>query len=94
MRYLLLLAVLLVGCPPPVPVPPPGPLTDDSCVDAETRLLALDCRDSRNRALGGPNLHGTKFSAICRENMANGVDMQPRCLATIPSCKELSTCHL
>ena len=106
---LLFLPLLLVlGCPPS-PVPPtPNPDDPDASVDdagdeadgstdvcrrAELKLLKLGCKDSRDRLIGGPNLHGTPWRTICRDNKKNGVDMHPSCIATQTACQGVETCR-
>jgi hypothetical protein len=86
---LLLLSAALLGCPPG-PNPPPG---SDICAAGEQNLLKLECKDDRARLIGGPNLHGVPWAAICRENKTNGVDMKPACIAMAKSCAEVDTCR-
>ena len=70
---------------------PPSP--NDACSAAEANLLALGCKDSRGRLLGGPNLHGVPWAQICRENAANGVDMKPTCIVAKTSCAGVFACR-
>lgn len=81
------------GGPAPTPPADAAPAPVDACAAAEAKLLALACKDSRGRLLGGPTLHGETWSALCRENAAHGVDMQPGCIASKTTCAEVSTCR-
>lgn len=91
MRKLLLLLCLVCACTPD-PLAP-HPVTDtDKCGDAESRLVALDCRDDRGRLLGGPNLKGVPFQERCRTAHNVGVWLNPLCLSNISNCKEIEAC--
>ena len=100
MRKLLLFLILLAGCHPqsstsPVnpdasdAAPVPGP---DVCGLAETNLLKLQCADTRGRLLGGPDLHGTKWSDVCRIDADAGISLVPSCIAAASTCAEVMLC--
>jgi len=108
MRAFVIAFVSFFGACPPSPTPPVPdadsgqPIADaateaapprDACDAAEARLLELGCHDSRGRLLGGPNLHGTRWGDICRDNAAKGVSMQPACIASKKTCAEVLTCR-
>lgn len=96
MRKLLLLIIplLVLGCPatPPVPKPPPAPGGSD-CEAAEKRLLVLECKDRRGRLIGGPTLKGKAWKDVCLENIDNGVDMKSGCIAQAADCAGVESCR-
>lgn len=79
--------------PLPVPVAPDGAQID-ACGQAESNLLILKCKDSRGRLLGGPNEHGVPFAAVCRDDLAKGVDVHASCIANASTCAGVSSCSL
>jgi hypothetical protein len=94
MRYLILLfALVLVGCPPPVvPNPPPPPADTDMCGDAEATLERLQCKDS----LGDPmwvNKRGERFAETCRIAQEEAlIFLDPKCITNAATCKEANEC--
>jgi hypothetical protein len=64
---------------------------NDACQAGQVALLKLGCTDNRGRLIGGPNEHGVPWAQICRENLANGVDMKASCIAASTSCSEVNT---
>lgn len=84
---LLLLPLVLLGCPPGVT--PPG---TNQCAAAEQNLLKLQCKDSRGYLLGGPNKSGVAFHDVCIEDQNNSIPLNPACLAQITDCKEVDPC--
>lgn len=94
MKYLLILAVLVMaGCgPKPNPNPPPNPEPQegDLCVAAQENLLRLQCQDE-GRLLGGPTRRGMPFDAFCREKIDQGVmtTQDALCLSKITDCSQV-----
>lgn len=89
------------AAPQPVVEAGPSPLLDaapyvdatpatDACARGEAQLLALGCKDSRGRLLGGPTMKGVAWAQVCRNNAINGIDMRPDCIATKRSCTEVN----
>ncbi len=81
------------GCPPspsspdPVkPTPTPVPTDTEWCDLAENHLTELNCVE------GQPTKKGIHFGAFCRELQANGIYINPRCLAEVKSCAEVDVC--
>src|SRR5262245_47554188 len=77
--------------PPPEP---PGPVDNPEreCMLAEQNLLALNCRDSRGRPLGGTNTRGEPFRDVCSTAWHNAIDMNPLCLKAAKSCEAVERC--
>ena len=94
MRKLLLLVPLILACsstPSQLTIPPaPG---GDLCDAAEKHLLDLQCKDRRDRVIGGPTLRGEAWSQVCHENIDNGVDMKTDCLTKAADCNGVEQCH-
>ena len=80
--------------PVPTPTPPPPQPVEpqDACWTAGQKLLQLGCRDTRGRLLGGPNLSGITWSAVCRQNLANGVDLNAACITAAATCQIAQAC--
>jgi hypothetical protein len=89
--FLSLPLLVLLGCPPPHVNPPPVPGASD-CEAAEKRLQVLECKDTRGRLIGGLTLRGKPWGDVCRENIANGVDMKSGCIAQAADCAVVSSC--
>lgn len=93
-----LLAAALAGCVPsntrPVVEEPldPAPSVAAPCQRAQENLLRLGCKDSEGRLLGGPNKAGDTFSAVCQNAVANHVNVNPVCIASVVKCSEVDTC--
>jgi hypothetical protein len=90
LRSLLALSFALVGllgCPTGHYIPEPEiPEVKGSewCDDAEKNLLALGCEE------GQPTKRGKSFTEFCIDTQKNGgIDLNPKCLATIKSCDEI-----
>lgn len=83
----LLLVVGLLGCTSERVIPEPViPKVEGSewCDDAERNLLALGCEE------GQPTKKGKSFTEFCLDTQQNGgIDLNPKCLATIKSCDEI-----
>jgi hypothetical protein len=89
-KLLILLALVLCGCPP-VHVPDP-PKDTELCGLAEQRLLELECRDPRGQPMW-VNALGIGFGDSCREAQEQGkVFVNPRCIAGAPTCEEADQC--
>lgn len=78
----------LLGCPPTEHVVPepviPKVQGSEWCDDAEKNLLALGCEE------GQPTKKGQSFTEFCLDTQKNGgIDLNPKCLATIKSCDEI-----
>jgi hypothetical protein len=78
----------LLGCPPyerVVPEPEiPQVQGSEWCDDAEKNLLGLGCEE------GQPTKKGKSFTEFCLDTQKNGgIDLNPKCLATIKSCDEI-----
>lgn len=61
----------------------PPPLLDaggSDCYRAGLRLKQLECKEAR-----------VDFEEFCQETMAQGVPLNPACLATINACTEVDT---
>ena len=102
---LLVFPLILMGCPPSSKMPHVGdadaanPLVAadgaapvDACAAAEDMLLRLKCTDARGRLIGGPNLHGEPWSQICRDDLAQGVDLGAACMITKSDCAGVNSC--
>lgn len=79
-------ALGLAGCPtePVVPDPKiPQVKGSEWCERAEKNLLALGCEE------GQPTKEGKSFTEFCKETQANGIDLNPQCLANISSCDQV-----
>lgn len=107
MKHLLLLvlALVLTGCPastdpqPPQPPPPrPGPSPTpevrdtDKCGAAYENLKGLECRDSRGKPMW-VNSDDETFDVTCRRiQEEGGVFLDPVCIAEAPTCEEANVC--
>lgn len=96
MKYpgLLLLAGLLVACPPEPNVPDPTPIPEDTeyCTAAEKRLGELGCKD-RNGDPMWVNKKGERFGETCRIAQEEGrVFVNPKCIHDAKSCEEALEC--
>ena len=91
MKFLPIL-LLLLGCPPPQPHPPPSANDKTFCDAAQENLLRLQCKDSRDRLFGGPNKSGETYAAVCQNNIENNVAMYAECTSNITDCKGIDTC--
>lgn len=89
---LLLLALLLTGCPPTVePDLPSGPApeagTPADCADACAHLRELGCPE------GAPTPAGGTCEAVCENAEGSGaVTLDPVCVGTITTCAALEQC--
>ena len=88
MRKLLLLIPLLLGCPNqngPQPKPTPVPTDTNQCDNAEINLQ-LHC----------PSLamtpDGTPFGLFCKDVQANGLAINPACIAVAKDCDQAKDC--
>lgn len=94
----LVLAGLLLGCPASNTLPQaqepldPAPFSVGVCTLAQTNLLKLGCKDHEGRPLGGPNKAGQTFAAVCQNAVANHVNINPSCIATVKVCAEVDSC--
>ena len=77
---------------PPTPSPAPSPEPHDACWNAAQKLLALGCKDSRGRVLGGPDLSGLTWSQVCRQDLANGVNLNASCITAAATCATAEAC--
>ena len=88
----LLLVLLLLGCEPPTPKPPPQPVDTDKCDDAEVTLERLQCRDST----GSPmwvNRRGERFQETCRIAQEEAsIFIDPACVASATTCEGANEC--
>lgn len=96
--------LLLLGCPAatPQPVTPPGPAPDtDACALMCAHIgpsglkcpEGMDVYDSSTPPLSGkkpgdPNMTCTEF---CQQEQTNGVFLNPKCVALVPSCSQIET---
>lgn len=94
--WLILPALLLVGCPPNPdhPVPPPNPPVDtDLCTDMCDHLKKLGCEEGEdvyNNDLPGPEGEPNQScSDNCKELQDKGFFVNPRCVLTVKSCEEI-----
>lgn len=90
---ILLIPVLLTGCPPPEPEGPTPVVRDtDVCEEAGTNLEKLQCYDRH----GDPmwvNKHGEKFEETCRIAQEEGrIFLDPQCIADAKTCEEAKSC--
>ncbi len=88
---------VLKDAAPPSPAPvvvdaAPSPKLD-VCGLGEANLIKLGCKDDRGRLLGGPDLHGVSWAAVCRADQSHNVNMQPGCMAAAKNCEEVSKCR-
>lgn len=70
---------------------PPAPAVD-ACAAGEAKLLALGCKDTRGRLIGGPDLHGVGWAIQCRIDADAGVDLHAICIAAASSCAQVMQC--
>jgi uncharacterized protein YbbC (DUF1343 family) len=93
MRYIsFVLFLVLVGCPKQPTVPSAEDGGELFCYEAEQHLLgALNCRDTRGRRIGAPNLRGVSFAEVCRDMYLHGVNFKAQCLSTAKNCTEVNT---
>lgn len=71
----------------------PVPVVDtDWCESAEVNIKQLNCKDP----VGNPmwvNLKGEPFATTCRIlQEQGGIFIDPKCIATVSSCKEIDQC--
>lgn len=78
--------------PPVQPVHPDDKDPDLGCKAAEEHLLALECKDSKGRLLGGPNRRGESFRSICETAIKARVSLRPACIARVTSCDAVQAC--
>jgi hypothetical protein len=76
----------------PAEAAPAPPAPTDACAAGEAKLLALGCKDSRGRLIGGPDLHGVGWAIQCRVDLDAGVDLHAICIAAAPSCTAVMAC--
>jgi hypothetical protein len=76
----------------PTPAPAPTPEPHDACWSAGQKLISLACKDTRGRLMGGPDLQGVSWSVVCRQDLANGVDLKASCIAGAASCTAAEAC--
>jgi hypothetical protein len=97
-RLLLLLALVLPGCPltGPVDGPPPNPPPDtDLCIKMCEHIgpTGLKCEEGQpvyNNDLPGPaNVPNQSCAENCKELQTKGFFVNPRCVATVPSCDKI-----
>lgn len=84
--FALAFACCALGCPSEPVVPEPVvPKVEGSewCEPAQKNLLALGCEE------GQPTKEGKSFSDFCKETQANGIDLNPKCLASIHACDQI-----
>jgi hypothetical protein len=99
MRYLLLIAPLLMGCPPPdLVVPPPNPPVDtDWCGRMCEHLKGLGCEEGSpvyNNDLPGPlDVPNQTCEDWCMEmqDPEHLYFINPKCLSEVPSCDKIET---
>lgn len=104
MKYLplLIMALLLSGCPkkPQVPVapppPPPGPTPivrdTDKCQQAHDNLVELQCMNPNNTPMW-ENADGEPFVETCRRLQDHaGIFVNPQCVADAATCQEADIC--
>lgn len=72
--------------------PPAPPQPVDSCAAGEAKLLALGCKDSRGRLIGGPDMHDAGWAQICRQDLEAGVDIHAICIAAASNCTQVMAC--
>lgn len=95
MRKLLLLVPLILACsstPSAKTTIPPAP-GGDLCDAAEKHLLELQCKDRRDRLIGGPTLRDKPWRDVCHEDTSNGVDMKTDCLVKAVDCNGVEQCR-
>lgn len=96
-HHLLLLALALPGCPPVDPVSPsPNPPPDTDLCDKMCEHIGpngLKCEEGQpvyNNDLPGPaNVPNQSCAENCRELQTKGLFVNPRCVATVPSCDKI-----
>ena len=86
MRYtLLLLPLLITGCPLPQPAPVPTPYPPATCAAAQANLETVCPKRAKTPA-------GKPFATLCEEDKQKGIDLNPSCAAAVKSCEEFETC--
>jgi len=90
LKKTLLFLVFLAGCQDPLV--PPNSHDAAFCDTAQKTLLSLECKDSRDRLLGGPNKTGEEYSVVCKRNIENNVAMYAECTSKITDCKGVDSC--
>lgn len=99
---LVVLALVVAGCPPPAPQPvdPPQPAQDagadagpapvegDACAHACTAYRRLRCEE------GEPTARGAPCEDVCRNAAERGIDLAPRpsCFDDSQSCAAARAC--
>lgn len=84
----LLVLVLISGCPKPVPVPPVPPIDGATCDTACDRLRELGCEAAQ------PTPAGESCEAVCENVQASGiVKFDLDCRSTAPSCDAIDACE-
>lgn len=83
MKKLLTIILLISGCNNDVPTTlysAPAPVTKDIdwCAKAEVNLKALKCIPVNEPY----TKHGLTFTQFCAKKQSDGVDLNPKCLAT------------
>ena len=94
MKHLILLLLVLTGCPKTVdPIPEPQPIKDtDMCDAAGARLEKLGCADRTGQPMW-INKKEVPFGETCREAQdSGGIFLDPRCITAAPSCEEANKC--
>lgn len=82
---LLVLAVLLIGCPPaPRPLPPSRSAT---CAEACSHARTMHCE------LGNDTPKGASCETVCKDVIDGGNPYPTGCIATAQSCDEADACR-
>ena len=82
------------------PVTPPTPtpiVTDtDQCAPAEKHLHDLCAADATKNSyccqIVAPTKKGKSYTQFCQEKQAQGVFLNPKCVANIVSCDKIDSC--
>lgn len=96
-KLFIIAALLLSGCPKPVPepTPPPQPIEDGGAEDAQPATCAGAC--ARWAELGCKEAEPERpghCEAVC-ENLVNSgvVTLNLTCRASVKSCKDIDACE-
>jgi hypothetical protein len=86
MRHvLLIIALTILGCPPPKPAPTPHNYTPATCAEAQVNLEKVCPKRAKTPA-------GKTYAVLCEEDKQKNVDLNPSCAAASKSCEEFEAC--
>jgi len=94
MKKILLISILLMGCPPEPMPPHPTPVVTDTdwCEAAEVNLKSLGCIPSDKPY----TKKGLSFTQFCQKKHDDGVFLNPKCLSNevtkVTGCEYVDVC--